>query len=194
MKILLFLLLAAFATPVFACSCQFDNRTVEERVDAADRVLRVRIVGAALTGEPARPEATRYDRFESERIVYRLRNVETLKGNDAVPPELVGQAGEGGGDCTVRLEVGAELILFVDGPEDQLAFNYCHQPFEGVEAVPEADLRLQAIREFVRARTLIHDCENLRSISPERSSDCAARRSSAFEAWRSKGMRDTDDP
>jgi hypothetical protein len=189
MKTLLFMLLAAVSTPVFACSCRFDDRTLEQRVDAAERVLRVRIVGAELTGEITRPDATRYDKFLSERIAYRLRTVETLKGSDSVPPQLLGQAGDGGGDCTVRLPVGAEIILFVEASERQMSFNYCNQPYEGVEDVPEIDLRLLAIRDFVSERAPIHACENLRSITPERKGECDARRSAALDAWRSTDRR-----
>ena len=172
--------------PAFACSCRFDDRTLEERIDDADRVLRVRVVGADLVGELPQPDASRYDRFRSERISYRLRSVETVKGARAAPPKLLGQAGEGSGDCTIWLPIGAEILLFVERGEVDIHFNYCSQPYVAVEPVPEIDLRLQAVREFVAERTPIHACDNLVSVPSELRPECKNRRSAAIEEWRAK--------
>ena len=171
-----------------ACSCSFDQRTLERRIDDAERVLLVRVVAAALEGE--RPgEADLEAAFENERVAYRLRSEETLKGGEGEPPRLQGLAGFGGGDCTEHLPVGARLILFVEPGDEELGFNLCGRPFEQIILFPEVDLRLPAARAYIRDRTPIDDCENAprrpyRDHLYEPDSECERLFEAHFEQWR----------
>lgn len=169
---ILALLLFLGAGPAMACSCGADDRTLEQRIDDAERVVRVRVVAAELVGEQP-PGATIYDRWDSERIAYRLRAIEAFKGNGGELPPLLGLAGTGGGDCTVRLEIGVELLLFV-GPREKkgVIFSSCLQPYE---PLGESDLLLDSARRFAHDRTPIHVCDNLRSSAWKRREECDAR-------------------
>lgn len=175
---ILALLLFLCAAPAMACSCLPDDRTLEQRIDDAERVLRVRIVAAELVGEQG-PDATVYDRWSSEKIAYRLRTIETLKGSGDEPPRLLGLAGTGGGDCTVRLDVGVELLLFVGPGETELGFSNCDQPYEPLGWSGESSLLLDSARRFANDRSPIHICDNQRSSAWEREDECSARQ----EEW-----------
>ena len=174
MKNILFFLLVLCAMPAMACSCEQDVRTLEERIDDADRVVRVRVVAAELVDDPG-PTAETYERWRQARITYRLRSIEPLKGDGDAMPSLVGQAGVGGGDCTERLEVGSELILFIGRGQQEIGFNHCHQPYEPLRWYDGSTLLLESVRQFVRDRTPIHDCDNLRLSPWERKEECDAR-------------------
>jgi hypothetical protein len=174
MKTILCFLLVLCATPALACSCLPDGRTLEQRVDEAERVVRVRVVAAELVGDPG-PTAEAHGRWEQERISYRLRAIETLKGVDQPLPELLGLAGTGGGDCTVRLEIGRDLILFIGAGEQEISFSQCSQPYEPLPWYEDSTLLLESVRQYARDRTPIHACDNLRSSAWERAAECEAR-------------------
>ena len=179
MRTLFFALLLLAAGPAMACSCLMDDRTLEQRIDEADRVVVVRVVAAELKSDLG-PEATHRERWGAETIEYRLQLVETMKGGGGALPRLSGLAGTGGGDCTVRLGIGEDLLLFVPAGEGELRFSLCNQPYERLDRFGRSALMLQSVREFVRDRTSIHDCENLvRGTSDESAIDCDARR----EEW-----------
>lgn len=187
MKFLLFLLIA-LASPALACSCRLDGRTLEERIDDAVRVVRVRVVAAELVGE--RPEHF-VSTFESgERIAYKLRALESLKGGDAALPVLLGLAGTGGGDCTERLSIGQEVLLFVEGPAQQLDFSFCAQPYATLEGFAELDLRLHAARDFIRDRSPIHECENILTLSPPELAIACRKRRADLQREASRSMRE----
>jgi hypothetical protein len=188
MKTILWFLLVLCASPALACSCLPDERTLEQRVDDAERVVRVRIVAAELTGDPG-PTAEAYERWEQERIAYRLSPVESLKGADQPLPRLVGLAGTGGGDCTVRLEIGRDLILFIGAGEQEISFSQCSQPYEALPWYEDSTLLLDSVRRFARDRTPIHACDNLRSAAWERSAECEARQ----EEWSRRHERESSD-
>lgn len=174
MKTILGLLLFLCAVPAMACSCLPDDRTLEQRMDDAERVVRVRIVAAELVNEQT-SDATDFDRWSSEQIAYRLRAVEALKGSGDELPRLLGLAGTGGGDCTVRLPIGIELILFIGAGETEIGFSNCSQPYEPLEWFDGSGLLLDSVRKFAQDRTPIHACDNLRSAAWERKEECSAR-------------------
>ena len=190
MKFLRFFLLIALASPApaLACSCRLDGRTLEGRIDDAVRVVRVRVVAAELVGE--RPEQF-VSTFESgERIAYKLRALESLKGGDAALPVLLGLAGTGGGDCTERLSIGQEVLLFVEGETQQLDFSFCARPYATLEGSAELDLRLPAAREFIRDRTPIHECENILTLSPPEQATACRKRRADLQREASRSMRE----
>jgi hypothetical protein len=189
-KSILLVLLLAIAAPTFACSCRFDDRTLEQRLDDAPRVVRVQVITAALVAESAVDAAT-FPSLRAERVVYRLRALEVIKGRDAALPRLRGLAGDGGGDCTERLTVGEDLLLFAGVDDRDLQFNFCSLPFARLGRSAERPLDLPAVRAYVRDRIRLHDCDNLPLgiVSPEALVACRTHWSETTRRQRQAAVR-----
>ena len=169
-------LLLAGASEALACSCIMDTRTLEQKIDAAERVVLVRVVGAALESEPAPPEATLSERIKAGRIRYDVRVVESFKGAGGELPSITGSADTWGGGCSSRLDLAEDVLLFIEPGGDGFHASYCERSMLRLDRYPEAEPTLQAIRNYVTASTRIHECENALFPSPEFEESCKAHR------------------
>ena len=187
MRAVLALALFSLSLEAVACSCAVPVRTLEERVDAAERVVVVRVVRAELVGESAQAATRGLDADpHGAQVAYGVRTLAVLKGSEASLPPLTGGANVWNGGCNDRLEVGQDLLVFIERGENALVFNTCSalQQIERLDDYPEAEPRLQAIADYVRLSEPITACLNDPSYEFDHADECRAQHREAVEDYR----------
>lgn len=169
-------ILAAFACPALACSCIEDVRTLQQKIDAADQVLVVRVVGAVLTSDPAPPGAMSSERHKGGRITYAVRLIESFKGSGDDLPAFTGSADVWSGGCNQSLRLAEDLLVFLEPGDDVMHASHCNRSMVRLERYPESEPTLQAIRDYVATGAPIHACDNDLFPYPEPDESCEARR------------------
>jgi hypothetical protein len=184
--------------PAAACSCGYSSgKSLEQRLDGADRIQLLRIEGAILRPIPEGRWGFEHDTgelfeapFSAGAVQYGYRVLEVLKGGRQNLPRLWS---ENISNCGRRLAVGEFVVLMFEQEESEIWATMCNlDVVESLGVYLSTDhYLLDAMRAYLVDRKPIHACDNF--VSPPEAIEpiCQGIRKErwASEAYRRRPLR-----